>query len=241
MAQRLSPLERQIMQSLVAHISQNEEVSLTELAEECHVSKSSVVKMVQKLGYRGFEDLTYNVRFNAQTSTGMLLPRVVTVDPVDRAADALAACLARCPGHRNFIFSGDRRCGALIASYMSRKLAMFDIFAPPSYDYALTVPGSLPCGVAFFCFHKELPGRSLRGQQEGYGEGMFSAAREAGFYTVALSDADNRIQEEADLLLRIAPNEGPDVDLYAARVIMLFEMALARFALRRGGDDGSHR
>ncbi len=65
MAQRLSPLERQIMQSLVAHISQNEEVSLTELAEECHVSKSSVVKMVQKLGYRGFEDLTYDVRFNA--------------------------------------------------------------------------------------------------------------------------------------------------------------------------------
>ena len=68
-----------------------------------------------------------------------------------------------------------------------------------------------------------------------------AAAREAGFYTVALSDADNRIQEKADLLLRIAPNEGPDVDLYAARVIMLFEMALARFARRRGGDDGSHR
>lgn len=71
---RFSPLERQILQALTSHISQNEEVSLTALAEECHVSKSSVVKAVQKLGYRGFSDLSYHVRFNAQTSSGSLLP-----------------------------------------------------------------------------------------------------------------------------------------------------------------------
>ena len=55
MAQRLSPLERQIMQSLVAHISQNEEVSLTELAEECHVSKSSAYVVMPSISGTGFE------------------------------------------------------------------------------------------------------------------------------------------------------------------------------------------
>lgn len=226
-----SQLERQIVQALVAHISQNEEVSLTELADEVHVSKSSVVRAVQKLGYRGFPDLTYSVRFNAQSDADMLLPRHVMADSgFDDAAETLARCLLRCAGKRNLIFSGDRRLGALIASYMSRKLAMFDIFAPPSYDYAMTVPGALPCGVAFFCFHRELPGRSVWGQQDGYGEGMLAAARSTGFYVVAFSDNVAPRPSDADLLLRVAPNERDDLDLYAARVIMLFEAALARYA-----------
>lgn len=231
-----SPLERQIVQALTSHISQNEEVSLTVLAQECHASKSSVVKAVQKLGYRGFNDLSYNVRFNAQTSSGSLLPRAITEDSFDAASDALTRCLGRCPGRRNFIFSGDRRCGALIASYMSRKLAMFEIFAPPSYDYAMTARGDLPLGVAFFCFHRELPRHAQWGQQEGYGRGMLKAAREAGFFVVAFSDdpSHGKTQDDTDLMLRISPNDGIDVDLYATRVIMLFEAALARFSATRG-------
>jgi DNA-binding MurR/RpiR family transcriptional regulator len=41
---RYSQLDRAIIQAIVAHISKNEEISLTELAQECHVAKSSVVK-----------------------------------------------------------------------------------------------------------------------------------------------------------------------------------------------------
>lgn len=232
---RFSPLERQILQALTSHISQNDEVSLTALAEECHVSKSTVVKAVQKLGYHGFSDLSYHVRLNAQTSSGGLLPRAITEKPFDKAAEELAGCFGRCMGRRNFIFSGDRRCSALIASYMSRKLAMFDIFAAPSYDYAMTSAGVLPPGVAFFCFHRELPKHTQLGQQEGYGEGMLLAARNTGFYIVALSDdPDKRLPSGGpDLLLTISPNEGMDVDLYAPRVIMLFEAALSRLSATR--------
>lgn len=120
---------------------------------------------------------------------------------------------------------------------MSRKLAMFDIFAPPSYDYAMTSAGALPPGVAFFCFHRELPIHARWGQQEGYGEGMLLAAQQAGFHIVALSDDPDRghLPGDPDLLLQISPNDGVDVDLYATRVIMLFEAALGHLsALRRG-------
>lgn len=233
-----SALERQVLQAIIAHVSQNEEISLTELADECHVSKSTVVRAVQKMGYRGFSDLTRSVRLSAQTSADALLPRAVTIGSLDAEAKALACALTRCRGKRNLMFSGDRRLGALLAAYMSRKLAMFDIFAPASYDYAMTAQGALPVGVAFFCFHNELPGRRHLGQQEGYGEGMLRAAHDSGFYVVAFTDSEEIgfASGMVDLTVHITPNDGIAADLYAARVIIVFETALAQYAqLEREG------
>ena len=228
---RYSQLDRAIIQAIVAHISKNEEISLTELAQECHVAKSSVVKALQKLGYRGFAEFTKSIRINAQTNSGSLLPRAVAVDGLEATSDRLASCLARHRHHRNFIFSGDRRYGDLLAAYMSRKLALFGIFAPSTYDYAMTAPGEYTCGAAFFCFHRGLPGATRFDQPEGYGMGMLHAARKAGFEIVILTDDRERsVPHDADLVLQISPNSDVRVDLYVTRSIMLFETALAKLA-----------
>ena len=238
---RPSPLERDIIQALTRHISQNEEVSLTELAAECHVAKSTVVKAVQKLGFRGFGDLTYSARFNAQERGGLLPRRLVEGDP-EAVARELAERFERCRGRHNLIFSGDRRLSAPLASYMSRKLAMFDIFATPSYDYAMVraaagPQGAGPGGFALLFFHRELPAQRGLGQQPGFGEGMFAAAEAAGFQVIVFSDDERALQDRADLLVRIAPNGEADVDLYAVKALMLFEMALTRVSEMRGGAD----
>ena len=238
---RPSPLERDIIQALTRHISQNEEVSLTELAAECHVAKSTVVKAVQKLGFRGFGDLTYSARFNAQERVGLLPRRLVEGDP-EAVARELAERFERCRGRHNLIFSGDRRLSAPLASYMSRKLAMFDIFATPSYDYAMVraaagPQGAGPGGFALFFFLRELPAQRGLGQQPGFGEGMFAAAEAAGFQVIVFSDDERALQDRADLLVRIAPNGEADVDLYAVKALMLFEMALTRVSEMRGGAD----
>lgn len=226
-----SALERQILQAVLAHITQNEELSLTELAEECHASKSTVVKAVQKLGYHGFTDLTRSVRLNTQTGPNTLLPRAIVRGNPEHQIDLFARQLARFRHRKNFIFSGDRRCGALLAAYMSRKLAMFDIFAPASYDYAITFRRSLEPGAAIFCFHREAPRYAHLGQQEGYGEGMLHAAKKAGFFIIALTDEEaGEPHPDIDLELAIAPNEGAGGDFFATRVIVLFENALERFA-----------
>lgn len=240
-APRLTRLELQILQAITDHIGRNEEVSLTELASECHVAKSTVVKAVQKMGYGGFTELSRSARLSARTSSESMLPSRVVVGDVDASADLLAGCFARCRGSRNWFFSGDRRCGELLASYMSRKLAMFDIFAPTSYDYAMTVPRDLPCGVAFFCFHRELPGQAHLGQREGYGEDMLAAAKRAGFYTVAFSDDGDKARgRTVDLLFEVAPNDNTGADLYASRVIILFERALSNYAKMRRISHGDH-
>ena len=132
----LTPLERDIIQLLTQHISCNEEISLTELAEECHVAKSTVVKAVQKLGYGGFGDLTYNIRLNAQSAGGLLPRRPVSGD-VDDQVDRLSRLLWSCRDKHSILFSGDHRIGAPLSSYMCRKLAMFGIFASASYDYLM--------------------------------------------------------------------------------------------------------
>lgn len=60
---------------------------------------------------------------------------------------------------------------------------------------------------------------------------MLRAARAAGFSIVAFSDdPDKGAQEGADLLLEIEENDEAGVDLYLTRVLMVFEMALARMS-----------
>lgn len=238
---RLSELERAVFHRISQHIAQNEELTLTELAEECHVAKGTVIKAVQKLGYRGFNDFTRSVRLNVQSSDTALLPRRIVDDDPDYEAERLAQTILRCRGASNFIFSGDRRCAAVIASYMSRKLASFCIFAPPSYDYAMTEPFDLDPGVAYFFFHKELPGREGRGQGPGYGKGMLAAARRAGFYIVVISDDRARATEtEADMIIPISQNEGLEADMFVSRVIVLLEKALTVYSrLNRGIHEGA--
>lgn len=226
----LTPLERDIIQLLTQHISCNEEISLTELAEECHVAKSTVVKAVQKLGYGGFGDLTYNIRLNAQSAGGLLPRRPVSGD-VDDQVDRLSRLLWSCRDKHSILFSGDHRIGAPLSSYMCRKLAMFGIFASASYDYLMVEHHALDPGTAIFFFHRELPGRANWGQTSGYGEGMLRAARDAGFSIVAFSDdPEKSTRVQADLCIAIDSRDDAGGDLYMMRVLMVFEMALARIS-----------
>lgn len=227
----LTVLEREIVQTLTRHIARSEEVSLTELAEECHVAKSTVVKAVKKLGYGGFSDLVRNVRFDARVGGG-LLPRRCVLDGDAHAASIFATVLLGCRGKHNVFFSGDRRLGDLLSRYLCRKLAMFGIFASASYDYLMLNDHGMEPGIVCFFFHKELPEHAGFGQQEGYGEGMFAAAREAGYQTVVFSDDSREIQEKADHLIRLCPSVSDGCDLFISRVLMVAEMAFEYLSIR---------
>lgn len=231
--QVFTSLEENIIRHLAQHVSQHDEISLTALAEECYVSKAAVTKAVKKLGYEGFGDLQHSIRFNVQAQDGILLPRHITTEPTDPLVDRLAQLFMTARGKRNFIFSGDRRTGRVLANYMSRKLALFDIFAPASYDYAFARQVAFPVGFAIFCFHKELPGYRLLGQQTGYGETMMASAQEAGFTIVVITDdASLTTTAQADLVIPITSPELAAEDMYMPKVLMLFEQALEQLSYR---------
>ncbi len=114
---------------------------------------------------------------------------------------------------------------------MCRKLALFGVFAIASYDYLMVKGSGLPCGAAMFFFHEELPGRREAGQPEGYGEGMLRAAREAGFKIAVFSNSEERsVEVDTDYLFAIPRDASLGIDLYVPKVLMVFEMALARMS-----------
>lgn len=229
--QVFTELEEKIVRHLAKHIQQNDEISLTALADECYVSKATVIKAVKKLGFEGFGDFQHSIRFNVQAQDGVLLPRRVCKQDIDLLVHLFAQALYHARGKRNFIFSGDRRTGRVIANYMSRKLALFDIFAPASYDYMFARQVDLDVGLAIFCFHKELPQKSLLGQQMGYGDGMLETARDAGFTIVAISDEEPVPHEkDIEILIPIAESAADTEDLYIPKVLIFFEQVLAELS-----------
>lgn len=232
-AQSLSQAERAIVSALNTHITRNKEVSLTDLAAECHVAKSTVVKTLQKLGFRGYQEFSYNFRISQDMQLDALLPRKCVQGDADEVVSELAAAFAWCLDKKNLVFLGGRRMGALLASYFSRKLALFDIFAPASYDYAMVDESHLDAGAAFFFFHRN-PSRGFG--LSGTGEMMIDAVHERGFRTIMFTDSDEpRFAQASDLLIRITDNADPGVDLFATKTIMVFEEALSLFAESREG------
>lgn len=231
----LSPTERGVVNALTAHIARNEEVSLTELAQECHVAKSTVVKTLQRIGFQGYREFSYGYRIGRDIQHGSLLPREVVRGDLEQVVGELADVLRWCQGKKSLVFLGGRRMGALLAHYVSRKLAMFDIFAPASYDYAMVDEAQLDFGAAFFFFHHN-PARGFG--TSGTGESMIRTIRDRGYRTVVFTDADDvRLRGDSDVWVRIVENADPNMDLFATRTIMVFEEALSAFAKSR---EGSH-
>lgn len=236
---RFSQAERSVINALNAHISRNQEVSLSVLAEECHVAKSTVVKTLQRMGFKGYQEFSYSFRLSRDVQRGNLLPREVVAGSGTMAACNVAEVLNHCEGKKSIVFSDGKRLASLLAFYFSRKLALFDIFAPASYDYAMVHESAAAPGAAFFFIHQG--GRDKGLGYSGVGEGMLKTARDLGYDTVIFTDCDDAgLAGYANVLVRIADNADPEIDLFATKVIMVIERALSELSRMRGGLDGEH-
>ena len=58
---KLTDIENDILHCINVKITNNIRVSLTDVANECHVAKSTVVKLSKKLGYSGFVEMYYQM------------------------------------------------------------------------------------------------------------------------------------------------------------------------------------
>ncbi len=56
----MTEIENLIMDTMLKNITQNKNVSLKELAKQCHVADSTIVKLSKKLGYSGYIEMYYH-------------------------------------------------------------------------------------------------------------------------------------------------------------------------------------
>ena len=220
----LTEVEGEIIHHLQRMVTTNQKVTLTILAQECHVAQSTIVKVAKKMGYSGFVELYYHVRSECGKSHDSLaFSQDLIHGDIKKSMNEIVDVMWRHRRHKNFIHAISDNDS--LSSYFSRKLAMFDFLAPASYDYVMAQSTILPHGLAFFL--------ECRKQSREYMEEMLDIAKKENFYIIMLSDGkDAWLDRQADLCIRIQKTNHKGTDFYPAKVLMWIEILLSAYASR---------
>lgn len=238
----LSATDERILFTLNDHVSQGDHVSITTVAEECSVAKSTVVKLAKKLGYHGFSDLRDDLaRGRRDTVSDTYLPMSITdFDDALEDATRMAQYVWENRFHKNVLVGSTSSAGRLLSSYLERKLFMFNIAAASTYDYATIMPGVRQPGFALFYEHNASP-KAERGRISlTVSRPHFRLAQKSGYTILLVNDTGSsaRAARLAHDTFRIKRSNVEHADLFVPRTIMLFELMLSELA-RMAREDGS--
>lgn len=241
--ERLTQTDRAIIVAINYHLTRGERIGIAQVAEECCVAKSTVVKATKKLGYLGFSDAVRKLHEQpaSELDENLLATDIVDGDLLEES-ERIARMLWKHRNSKNIIGSSEHGTGHVLASYLARKLAMFDIFAPMTYDYATAVGADKQTGLAFFFTHsgpRDSAGRSASVTMD---EVLSNLVTKSGFHVVLVTDMpDTPARDKAEVIIPIHPSANDGIDLYVARTIMFFEFVLSDYANIASIHDARHR
>ena len=218
---KLTEVETQITASIQKHITLNEDVKLAELADECHVAQSTIIKLSKKLGYSGFLEMYYQLRHQHQAKSDVPFRKKIVTGDLDQQVCRLAEKLYEFRHAKNLIFSLGKNdfCG----NYFSRKIAMFDIFAPSTYDYLMAEGTHIPHGLAFF-----LNGRTFDNEEV---QIMYNLVVRQGYTTVVFTDElHQEMGKKADIQIILQAYDYKKTDMFNAKILILIELMLSEYA-----------
>lgn len=221
----LTEIEKDIMHCLNLKIAANEKVSLSTLAEECHVAKSTIVKVSKKLGYHGFVEMYYHLheRQKKKAFSQTTLTTTLVEADLSECIDHLVDVLHQYKNKKNFVNSYGR--DDMLSSYVARKLMMFDIFAPSTYDFDMVRSLYLSKGVAIFA--------DVRPIHPFEAKDIMKIAKQEGYYIIAFSDHELTWETRyVDYLVKMKKTEYKTADFFEAKVIMLLELVLSEYSRR---------
>lgn len=234
---KLTDIEKDIMHCLNMKIADHQKVTLAQIAEECHVAKSTVVKFSKKLGYSGFVEMYYQLsdRQKKKTFSEITLADTLVEHDLNQCIDELVNILYKFKNCKNFVNSYGR--DDMLSAYIARKLMMFDLFAPSTYDFAMVKNLYLSKGVALF--------PDLRKTHPFEGKDIMKLAKQEGYYIVAFSDTElTWAKKYVDYFVKIKVTEYKSADFFEAKIIMLMEMVLSEYSrtyyFDKAKDEGQH-
>lgn len=218
-------IENVIMHKLNYRISNNEKVTLTMLSDECHVAKSTVVKFAKKLGYSGFIEMYYQMKeqYRAKNMAEFTFADSIVDGDIHEVLHELTKLLYTHRHAKNFVNAYNR--DDMLSSYVARKLMMFDIFAPSTYDFAMVKNPYLTKGMALFI--------DLRSNRPFVVKDIMKLSKEQGYFIVAFSDEKlDWAKEYVGYFVKIKKTEFFNTNFFEAKVIMLMEMLLSEYSRR---------
>lgn len=220
---KLTEIENDILHCLNVKIANKEKVSLPKLAEECHVAKSTIVKLSKKLGYSGFVEMYYQM-YNKQKKKmpfDTAFEDTLIESDLTECVQAISSFLYKYKNCKNFVNSYGR--DDMLSAYISRKLMMFDLFAPSTYDFNMVKNVYLLKGIALF--------PDLRNKHPFEVKDIMKIAKQQGYYIIAFSDSNlTWAKKYVDYFVKIRITEYKTADFFEAKVIMLIEIILSEFS-----------
>jgi len=215
---KMSDLEKEVMQQIQKNIILKNKVSLNDLAQACHVSKSTVVKLAKKLGYSGYVEMVHKM-YNEQEWTDPFRTDLIEGD-LEWTVRKLAQKLREFAGCKNIIAQSPY--GDYVCSYYSRKLQMFDIFATETYDYGMILNSRQKKGFALFFSQNNAFGN--------YSE-LMRLAQTSGYYILVFAtDQADPLIRYADYHVIFKKNHYKTADFFHAQLIILLEMVLSEYS-----------
>ena len=215
---KMSDLEKEVMLQIQKNITLKNKISLNDLAQECHVSKSTVVKMAKKLGYSGYVEMIHKM-YSEQEWSDPFQSDLIEGD-LGWTVRKLAQKLREFAGCKNIIAKSlyeDYVCG-----YYSRKLQMFDIFAADTYDYEMILNSRQKKGFALFFSQSSSFGN--------YSE-LMRLAQKAGYYIIVFAtDLTDPLIRYSDYHVIFKKNHYKTADFINAQRIGLLEMVLSEYS-----------
>lgn len=216
----LSAVENEILVTIQRNSSLKQKPSLSELAEECHVSQSTVVKLAKKMGYTGYVDMAYKMYSEREWEESFRADLIE--GDLEWTVRKLALKLLEFEDCKNIIAKSPYR--DLLGSYFSRKLQMLDIFAVDTYDYSMIMSPRQKRGFAMFCNESAI----------GDSTELMKIAQKEGYYTIVFSeDPANQLLRFSDFHVVFKKNNYKTANFYNARLLIFLEMVLSEYTVIR--------
>lgn len=215
----LSIVEKDILNYINTQIHIGKKINLADVANECHVAQSTIIKLAKKMGYSGFVEMYHELQYQMSNDTVHAFEDVVEGEQA-KIISSLAQKLKECEHNKNIIHTSSND---LISTYLSRKLAMFDIFAPASYDYVMVPKRQLDIGIAFFFVENE---EKLSVRSE-----MLNLLKKEGYYIVVIANEEMKsFKQTIDMMICLKETKYKGANFYHAKALIFIELLLSEYA-----------
>lgn len=223
---QLTSSEERILSTLQNRISLRQPTSLENLAAECYVAKSTIIKLAKRLGYDGFVEMYHYYRNRQAPSTQndtMPFENDLVVGDLRTTLRELALKLLEYEDCKIILCTtgaGTMIDNEMLGQCIARKMNLLDLIAFPSYDYLMAQPPRREKGIAFFL--------DISNKKK---SSMLELTRREGFYLVGFSDqADSEAKTDMDYFVQLVKTEYRDANFYFSKLLIFFEMLLSEYA-----------
>lgn len=221
--EKLTEVEKEIMRVLQTHISLYRKIHLNDLAGECHVAESTIIKLAKKLGYSGYVEMYYKLYGKRKQNISFEFSNYdyLIEHNFEEQVEAISELLHYYRNCKILVVSYGK--SDYIRDYFVKKLCMFDFIASGTYDYDMIRNPRLERGIAFV-----LDGNT---QNQHTLKTISDVAINEGYNIVSFSQVSNKaIEKGAHMNIVLSESKYKTADFFMAKVVIFIELLLSTYA-----------